>query len=119
MSTVETYPNYEMLLTSVGPTTEVTQECLLEMGKRVTKLAALNVLVVSDGWAPYRREDKVSILEQLQHKAESMGTKLWTEGYIKYVLGDVATNTWTLGKLSETEGADAIDASEMLVIPGR
>lgn len=111
-------PNFDMLLTSVGPTTEPTQERLLELGRNAAKLSDLNILVVADGWSAFRSDDKISFLEQMKHKAESQATKLWTYGYIKYVLGNAAIRTETLAQLNESEGLEVITASDMLIVPG-
>jgi peptidase E len=111
-------PNAELLLTSVGPTTDVMQERLFELGRNAGQLSALNVLLVTDGWTPFTGADGMTFVERLNHRVESIFIRWWTNKYISHVLGNVAIYNLNLGAASIEMAEFIIGYSDMIIVPG-
>jgi peptidase E len=109
----------EMLLTSVGTTTEPIQERLLDMARGIGDLAGLRILRLADGWAPFAATDDVSLIDRLYNRVESTASKPWSKRYIGYVLGNnVTIRTRYLGGLDKIHAAEIINQADMLLAPG-
>jgi hypothetical protein len=111
-------PQSELLLTSVGPTTESIQERLLDLGKTVGRLSRLTILRATDGWMPFDASDDVSFMSRIEQRIEPVFVRLWSDQCIKYVLGKTKIIDARLGSLCETDAKSLIGNSDILLVPG-
>lgn len=107
-----------MFFTSVGPTTELLQEHLLELGRSVGRLANLNILMVADGWIPFTRDDGVPLRKRLEQRIDNAAARSWTNDYLEFLLSDAMVTELTIGELDDDQFGDAADRAGMLLLPG-
>src|SRR5207244_4670358 len=110
-------PSAEMLLTSVGPTTEAMHDRLHEM-KRFSGPGTLRVLRIADGWQPLTAAHGASYLERIEQRVEAVTARIWSDRYIEYVLGKVSVETMAIGQLDPDGFAETAKRFGMLLAPG-
>jgi peptidase E len=109
---------HEMLLTSVGPTTEAMQERLLEISQSSGASKSV-ILRVADGWTPFNKKDGVSITGRIEQRVEAISAKAWSNRYLSYIIGNRAVVKTV--QASNYEGqtfANLLTSADMLIVPG-
>lgn len=110
-------PSAEMLLTSVGATTEAMQQRLFEIGELAGK-TTLSVVRVSDGHTSFNTDDNVSIGGRIEQRIESVTANSWSKLYLKHVLGKIQLKDVLVNALSEEEFSAELKNADIFLVPG-
>lgn len=110
--------NAEMLLTSVGPTTEAMCERMLGIAQGMGRPKKLNILRIADGWVNFDKNDRTSRGKRVRQRFEAWGDLKWSDTCLKYVLGNVTVNNIYAGKCPGNTFESRLKNADMLLVPG-
>lgn len=110
--------NAEMLLTSVGSTTDAMRDCMLGLAKKAGRPARLNILRIADGWANFDRNDGTTRGERARQRFEAWSARKWSDTCLKYVLGNVTVDNIYAGQYCRSMFEKRLKNADMLLVPG-